>query len=308
MLLHYTLLILFGISYAVTPLHVSRTLAKVPIISAAFDILDFDIQFECPVVISTSCSSRDVLDDSFRHMAGYLHPKERKEDVYWGPPTKDGLAATAWVTVGGHVSFASVLSHAACTDTLRTVCIGPSSDLATEHKHFFLNKRGIFAGDSDATVARSRGMRYVGAIKSSNGGWSFQAERVMFGEKSLELVNIAINTDQVAPISISDKNFEKLFGEEIISPPSAFESRIRLIKPSCADRHQKKDFTIIANPKFAMYHRNMLNHDKSGLWIEIISDPKDVRYEQIGIGYDLLESLHIHFDNEKMRIGFKVSI
>ena len=292
--MRFAALCLFPACFAVTPNKVSQTLARVPILQATFEILDFGIRFECPVVVSTSCSSRNVLEDSFQIKSDVLvsvspESADRK--------SKDGLAATGWVTVGTEAAFPAVISQTDCSEAITTVCIGPGSEFVLEHPKFRLSRGSLIPGES-------RGLErivYSPAIRSSH-GWSMMARSVHFGDKKISSIVLAINTDQVAPIAISDVNFAILFGEDVFTSPSADNARLKFYRQSSS---RSKLFRISTPSKLEFKHADLIS---DGRWFEIITDRTDPRYNQIGLGYDMVESFDIHFDLTNMRIGFKVSV
>jgi hypothetical protein len=261
------------------------TLTRVPVIGATFEILDYDIQFECPVVISTSCSSRDVLEESFAVKDDSL--------LQIDPPTMDGkeegLAAIGWVNVG-ELSFPSVLTRDVCTRGVTTVCIGPSSDFSLENSKFGLTKDGLVSRLSQDDV------EYVPAVRSRS-GWSFITQYIQFGHRRVEGMEIAINTDQITPLAMSDRTCGLLFGDAV---------RDRLIRGNRFYKIApgKKRAITIASLEFQLN----LSFTDEGLWVDVITDPRDSRYNQIGLGYDLIQNLDIYFDSERSRIGFKASV
>ena len=276
---------LLSVAVSIVPVQVRPTRSRVPILEASFDILDYDIRFECPVVISTSCSSGNVLEKTFVVHGDSLLPIETARI------DKEGLAATGWVTVGD-LSFAAVLTRNICPGGVTTVCIGPSSDLSLENSKFGLTRDGL--------IPESRfvheDLEYVPAVGSRN-GWAFVTKFVQFGHQRIHDMEIAINTDQTSPIAMSDKTLGLLFGEEV---------RESLIMPG-------RFYKIASHRKTPLLIRNLqfelnLTLGDGGLWVDVITDPKDSRYNQIGLGYDLIENLDIYLDSENSRIGLRASV
>jgi hypothetical protein len=284
-----------AVSSAMRPTKVSQTLARVPILEASFEILDYDIQFECPVVVSTSCSSKHVLEDSFRRIpsSDLITPISSEKDN-----TKGGLALNGWVTVGRHISFPIVISRTDCPEAIATLCVGPTSEFVSEHRQFGMSRRGLVPVDPDETGE----ILYTPAFPSKN-GWSMHARSIYFGHKKLSHIEVAINTDQIAPIALSEDHFAFLFGSEVFPSPSADDARVQFYRKSS---FEKKPLRIRIDSKMEMSFPNFIRDD--GLWFEIIRNPKDPRYHQIGLGYDLLSGFDIRFDQVHMRIGFKVSV
>jgi len=290
------LLFLIGGNLAITPSKVSQTMARIPMMPARFEILDFGIKFECSVIVSTSCSSSNIFEGSFRVDSDILV----KVPPGSSEKTKDGLAVAGWITVGEYASFPAVLSQTGCPDNVPTLCVGPGSEFVDEHSQFRLNHRGLIPGN--ALIQKSERIMYTSARWSTN-GWSIDVEAIHFGNKKISSpIVVAINTDQIAPLAISDRTFSALFGDDVFPSPSADDARLKYYKQSSLG---EKIFRIVVNSNMAMGITNLIT---DGLWFEIITDPTDPRYHQIGLGYNLIESLDIHFDQTRMRIGFKVSV
>jgi hypothetical protein len=161
-----------------------------------------------------------------------------------------------------------------------------------------MSRRGLVPVDPDETGE----ILYTPAFPSKN-GWSMHARSIYFGHNNLSHIEVAINTDQISPIAISETHFAFLFGSEVFPSPSADDSRVKFYRQSSSEN---KSLRIRVDSKMEMSLPNFIGED--GLWFEIIRNPSDPRYHQIGLGYDLLSGLDIRFDKVHMRIGFKVPV
>ena len=127
--------------------------------------------------------------------------------------------------------------------------------------------------------------------------------------------DVALISDQQAPLRLSRGTFETLFGfsapgrsydiillketDIFLHTPGIAEHGLFTITPNYEDQRSKPF-------KFVVEVRHILRQERlfgdSGIWIEINGDSDNV----IGIGYDLIDRMSIHFDSVKSVLGFRI--